>query len=433
MNKSRYFIRGRSYGAEDTQLQAALESVHDAPERPRCMCVQGGVEMYVAKHREFVLKRMPGTGGRHHPTCQSFEPEAGTSGLGELIGEAIVEHELGKVEIRTDFPLARFGGKAPPRGGPGDGGLEPTAVSAPRKRMSLRAVLHFLYERAGFNRWYPGMEGKRTQNVIRNFLMEAARGVTLKGDMLDQRLYVPETFRVEKQEEIGARRREKLAMLMSPGADVQFKLGIVIGQFVDVEPTAYGRRITVKHMPDVPLYIENKAWEKAERAYGSILQARDADVERKPKVVMAALIYAKREHLYQVDTLTFMLVSEQWVPLNGLYELDLVERLQAERRVFWKPLKYDAKSAAGYPSVLLLDSEGGPKALHVVSPFMDPKEQAATRKSAEGEGNVVWLWETDKVMPLLPPPVADQRRQDGRGESAGTAQATGPVATVPNG
>ena len=32
--------------------------------------------------------------------------------------------------------------------------------------MSLRAVVHFLFERVGFNGWYPAMEGKRTQAVM---------------------------------------------------------------------------------------------------------------------------------------------------------------------------------------------------------------------------------------------------------------------------
>ncbi len=45
------------------------------PERPRCMCQRGGIEMYVAKHRLYVVKRMPDTGHQHHATCVSYEPE----------------------------------------------------------------------------------------------------------------------------------------------------------------------------------------------------------------------------------------------------------------------------------------------------------------------------------------------------------------------
>lgn len=399
MEQTKYFVKGRSFLASDPALQDALARVYESSERPRCMCVHGGVEMYIAKHADYIVKRMPGTGDLHHATCQSFEPEPGTSGLGELIGEAIVEHAPDQVEIRTDFPLARVSGKAMPRA---EAGSDPAVVHAPRKRMSLRAVLYFLYDRAGFNRWYPGMDGKRTQYVICHYLTKAAEGVLLKGETLDKRLYVPEQFRVAQKEEIGERRRKKLAMLMSPEADVQFKMAIVIGQLAGVETTAYGRKITIKHMPDVPLYIENKVWERVGRAYGATLQAVDADVEHKPRVVVAALIYAKREHLYQIDTLSLMLVSDQWVPLEGLHELKLVEELQRQGRSFLKPLKFDAKSAAGFPNVLLLDTPVGALPMHVISPFMDEKDRGVKRKTIDALGKGAWVWETESALPPLP-------------------------------
>src|SRR5438477_13061229 len=145
MDQFQYFVRGRTYPSGEPALQDALARVYDSSERPRCMCVQGGVEMYVAKHAEFVIKRMPGTGHLHQVACHSFEPEAGMSGLGELMGEAIVEHAPEQVEIRTAFPLSRTSGHALARGQACE---DPPSVNAPRKRMSLRAVLHFLYDRA---------------------------------------------------------------------------------------------------------------------------------------------------------------------------------------------------------------------------------------------------------------------------------------------
>jgi len=419
MEQARYFIRGRTYLASDPGLQDALARVYESSERPRCMCVQGGVEMYIARHAQFVVKRMPETGDQHHATCQSFEPEPGISGLGELIGEAIVEHSPDQVEIRTDFPLARVAGKALPRGEPR---TDPAVVNAPRKRMSLRAVLHLLYEKAGFNRWYPGMEGKRTQGVIRHYLTKAAEGIITKGETLDRRLYVPEPFRVEDKDQIRQRRQRSLAMLMSPHADVQFKMAILIGQFVGVEQTAYGRRITIKHMPEVALYIEDKAWERAQRAYGSILEAVDADVPRKPRAVITALIYAKREHLYQVDTLSMMLVSDQWVPLDGLHELRLIEELQRQGRSFYKPLKFDAKSAAGFPNVLLLDGPTGAMPLHVLSPFLEPKERVAKQKAIDALGKAAWVWETDGAMPELP---ASRRSGSGASKAPTAEEARG--------
>lgn len=149
MEQQRFFIKGRTLGADDAQLQDALARIYDTPERPRCMCIRGGVDMYVAKHRQYVVKRMPGTGSKHHPTCVVFEPEFGQSGLGELMGESVIEHSAELVELRVDFPLARIPGKAIPRGE----AKEPAEIKAPRHRMSLRAVMHFLFERAGTSKY----------------------------------------------------------------------------------------------------------------------------------------------------------------------------------------------------------------------------------------------------------------------------------------
>lgn len=398
METTRYFIKGRTYPAADPGLQDALAQVYGSPERPRCLCVSGGIEMYIARHAEYIVKRMPDTGHLHHPTCPSFEPEPGMSGLGELVGEAIIEHAPDQVEVRTDFAMSRLPGKTVP---PGEAVIDPAEVHAPRKRMSLRALMHFLFERAGFNRWYPAMEGRRNQGVLHKYLSEAARGVTVKGASLDERLYVPEPFRVELKDEIGERRRKKLALLLSPEDAVQYKMAIIVGEYNGSEPTSFGRRIVVKHMPDVPLYIENKAWERVERSYAPTLQARDADVPKKPRVMLAALVYAKREYVYQVDTVSMMLTTDQWIPLDGLYELPLIEALQSEQRSFMKPLKYDAKSAAAFPNVLLLDCEVGPVPLHVVSAVADAKEKAL-KVRALAIDPPHWIWNTDTEVPSFP-------------------------------
>ncbi|MDP1650751.1 MAG: DUF1173 family protein [Rubrivivax sp.] len=398
MEPTRYFIKGQTYAAADPGLQDALARVYGSPERPRCLCMSGGIEMYISRHAEYVVKRMPDTGNHHHPTCPSFEPEPGISGLGELVGQAIIEHTPDQVEIRTDFAMSRMPGKSVPRG---EAVTDPAEGHAPRKRMSLLALLHFLYERAGFNRWFPAMEGRRNQGVLHKYLIEAARGVMVKGVSLVERLYVPEPFRAELKDEIGQRRRRKLALLLSPEDAVQFKMAIIVGEYNGSEQTNFGRRIVVKHMPDVPLFIETKDWERIERNFAGILQARDADVPRKPRVMMAALVYAKREHVYQVERVSMMLTTDQWIPLNGLHELPLIELLHHEQRAFMKPLRYDARSAAGFPNVLLLDSGKVPVQLHVVSPFMEAKERSTKEKLLAGIPSA-WVWATDQDMPHLP-------------------------------
>ena len=154
-------------------------------------------------------------------------------------------------------------------------------------------------------------------------------------------------------------------------------------------------------MPDVPLYIETKAWERVERSYAPILQARDADVPKKPRVMMAALVYAKREYVYQVDTVSMLLTTDQWIPLDGLHELPLIDLLQREQRAFMKPLRYDARSATDFPNVLLLDSSSAPFPLHVVSPFSVARPGSTKERMLAGSQSG-WIWTTDQDMPPLP-------------------------------
>jgi len=140
MDIQRFSIKGNVFNADDPYLQDALAQVYGtSSERPCCLCVPGGVEMYVAHHRRFVLKRMPDTGSLLHPGCLSYEPELQQSGLGELVGEAVLESELGIVELRVDFPWMRSVGKGVPRGEP----QHASDVAVPSRRNSILLTGHF--------------------------------------------------------------------------------------------------------------------------------------------------------------------------------------------------------------------------------------------------------------------------------------------------
>ncbi|WP_150429921.1 DUF1173 family protein [Dechloromonas sp. CZR5] len=395
MDAQRFAILGQVIEDDSPQLQEALAKIYNISERPRCLCVPKGVEMYVARHRRFVIKRMPDSGSAHHPGCPSFEPEAQLSGLGELIGDAVLESVPGQVELRVDFPWTRMTGHSVPRGEP----HEVVEVGVPRLRMTLRALLHFLFERAGFNRWSPAMAGKRNQGVLCKYLQEAAEEIMVKGVPLAQRLYVPEPFSETAKTEVARRRREKLAVLRPH--DGQTPLALVVGDYKGNDVTAQGRRVWIRHMPDAPLLIAARNWERIERVFAPLFEARDADTGHPVRLVMAALIRARREYTYEIEAVSLMLTSEHWIPLEGVYELPLIVALVAQHRRFVKPLRYDARSASAFPNALLLDAGPAPVPLHVVSAFMDPKERAAKEKAVAACKDDAWVWWTDQPMPPL--------------------------------
>ena len=122
------------------------------------------------------------------------------------MGDAVLDSE-GAVEIRVDFARSRQAGGRPPGGRPEE---NPGEIEAQRRRMSLRALTHFLFERAGFNRWSPAMTGKRSQGVLHKYLLRAAEQVRAKGVALGERLYLPEQFNEATHAEAARRRRERL-------------------------------------------------------------------------------------------------------------------------------------------------------------------------------------------------------------------------------
>lgn len=77
------------------------------------------------------------------------------------------------------------------------------------RRLSLRALLHFLWNEAGLTKWTSAWADKRHWWNIRWHLIEAARTMIVKGGPLSDMLLVPEPFRAANKEAIEpAARRE---------------------------------------------------------------------------------------------------------------------------------------------------------------------------------------------------------------------------------
>ena len=194
INMRRIRIGTTEVSLDAGDFEATLARAHAARDRPLCLCRTSGVPMYVASLSDrHILKRMPETGPQHDPGCDSYEAPYELSGFGHVAGSAIQENaDDGVTVLKLDFSLSKTGAKA--ASDPGQGG-DAGSVKTDGSKLSLRALLHYLWDQAEFNRWRPGMTGKRNWAVIRKFLDEAADGKTAKGKPLSDILFIPETFR----------------------------------------------------------------------------------------------------------------------------------------------------------------------------------------------------------------------------------------------
>ena len=398
MDAQRYLINGRELLVDDPTLQEALARIYGTPVRPRCLCVHGGVEMYVSKFDEFVIKRMPETGCLHRATCPCYEPPASDSGLGQVRGEAIIEHRPDLIELRLDFPLTRRIGHVRAV----EATQSATETKVARKQLSLRGLLHYLWERAGFNRWYPRMQGKRSYAVLRKFLLQACEDIETKGLRLSERVFMPEPFMLDRAAEITIRHRKALALLLSPKAPTHFKMMIAIGEMKELKATIVGHQLVVKHLPDCALFVERRAGERAKRIFERELLAWSTG---QVKLIAACLIHAKQDHCYEVDSLTLMMVTPQWIPVDHVCEKDVVEKLVAEERAFIKSLRYDAPDNARFPNFQLVDAAARPVALDIVSAGLNEGERAAKFTAIDARDPKGWVWDParDALVPELPP------------------------------
>ena len=394
--RQRFSIKGAEYDEGDAGLQPALARVYETPERPKCLCVPGGVDMVVARYADFVLKRFPDTGPKHHPTCPSYEMEASESGRGELLGSAITEHSAEGWEIRTKFPLTRVPGKSIVRGAPGT----PTEVKTGVKAASMLALLHELWERAGFNRWYPAMKGKRNWGVIRSHLLAEAARARTKNQRLSEAMLLAEPFDKERSAAQQAARREALAALTSPMGDVQHRFLIVVGELKEAEESPLGIKLRLKHMSEIALLVDASTWAKTKKAFQTQLQVHESDDST--RLIVAGLIYSPADQTYAIDQITFMLTTATWIPVEDGNDNELIRALTEQERRFLRPLRYDSKRWGAFANAKLLDTGDQAASLHILSDRL-PKDVLAAKGQAIARSFGAWVWKAGASMPSLPP------------------------------
>ncbi len=393
-----YEIAGRRFEIGTRDFAEAVADYHAAHQRPRCMCLVEGIEMYVARLGDgYIVKRMPDTGSHHAPDCPSYEPPAESSGLGQVLGSAITEDPAsGETTLRLDFPLARMPGRStmPPAGGESD------SVSSSGTKLSLRGLLHYLWDQAELTRWHPAFAGKRTWATVRRYLLQAAEHKLARGDALRARLYVPEPFSIDDRDAINARRLAQWQhALAAPGKPQHLML--LIGEIKEIVPARYGFKAIVKHLPDQAFAIDEQLYRRLGRRFEPELALWG--VSDDIHMVMIATFGVTSAGVPAINELSLMPATRQWLPVEDGFEKQLLDRLVGENRAFVKGLHYNLGRDNGIASAVLTDCEGSAPMLFIVPAGLD-EGSPGPETGAPGVAPV-WTWSrSGGPMPAFPPP-----------------------------
>lgn len=393
-----YLVGGRRFESGSPGFAEAIAAAHSARERPRCLCLVGGIEMYVARlagaSEGYIVKRLPDTGSHHAPDCPSFEPPPEVSGLRQVLGSAITEDPAtGETTLKLDFAMSKITGRStlPVSGGESD------SVASSGTKLSQRDLLHYLWDQAELTRWHPGFAGKRIWTTVRKHLLQAAENKIARGHSLRARLYIPEAFAVEQRDAINARRVAQWSQAIAAPGKPQH-LMLLIAEVKEIVPARFGFKAVVKHVPDQAFAIDEQTYRRLGRRFGPELELWG--VSEDIRMLMIATFSVAASGIPTIVELSLMPVTRQWLPVEDGFQKQLVEKLVGEGRSFIKGLRYNLGAGSALASATLTDCESPAPLLFVVPAGVE--DDGRYRQVCEPSAPV-WLWyPASEAMPPLP-------------------------------
>lgn len=387
-----YEIGGQRWNKGTTGFAEAVAQAHEQHLRPRCLCqrdAQGqGIEMYVARLLDgYIVKRMPNTGSQHNTACPSYEPPADLSGLGQLLGTAILENpSTGTTTLKLDFPMT----KMPGRSAPSPASSNASSVSSQGNKLTLRSLLHYLWDQAELTRWQPGFAGKRSWATVRRHLLRAAENKVVGGHPLLASLYIPEVFSVENKDAITARRLQQWTR-SRPASGSPQPLMLMISEVKEIVPSRYGYKAVIKHVPDQPFGLDDKLYRRLGRCFEQELALWSA--AENLHMLMIATFRMTDAGLPNIVELSLMPATPQWHLVEDQFDRQLAEKLVGEGRSFIKCLRYNAPVSEVGASASLTDCGASPQILIVARrSFNEDEIPGDLERLITSEGQRPWVW-----------------------------------------
>jgi len=391
-------IGDRTFEEDTAELQSVLQDAYERKLRPHCRCREPSVPMYIARlDGQHLIKRMPLSGRDHDPACPSYEPPYELSGLGPLIGNAIqIDEASGSAVLKLDFSLSKRGaGTAPASPGETSG-----TVRNETKKLSLRGMLHYLWDVGELTEWTSLWAGKRGWGRVRSSLMNAARQMTVRGGPLSDILFVPEVFRQDDKDGISARRATALAGAQAAGSGPR-KLMVAVGEIKEFSAARDGQKIIVRHLP-FPFMVEQSTWNRLNARYETELELWRSGEEF--HLILIATFGISGAGIAVVDQVAMMVVNENWIPFESVHEQRLLERLSWLKRKSVKGLRFNLSREQPIVSLTLPEQRPAAVAMFVVPAGAGEDYEKALGEMIEARAEMrPWIWRVGEGdMPELP-------------------------------
>jgi hypothetical protein len=325
-----------------------------------------------------------------------------------LLGSAIVENPTtGETTLKLDFSMR----KLPERSASPAAASTSSSVVTQGHKLSLRALLHYLWDQAELTHWKPGFGGRRSWFTVRKHLLRAAENKFMQGHALKARLYIPEVFSVDQRDALQMRRAQQWARATHQEGSPQH-LMLMIAEVKEITPTRFGHKAVIKHLPEQAFMLDEPLYRRTGRRFASELSLWGACEDL--HMVIIATFSVSDAGIPNVVELFLMPVTQHWLPIENGFEKQLVDRLALEGRSFVKGLRYDLASSSAAASATLTDCEGSAPMLFIADEGVEHSGQAPL---VSDPSTPVWVWNpSSESMPMLPP--RRSHHQNGNGLAA---------------
>lgn len=396
----RYRVLGRSV-PESNELQQLLAQAYAAKERAHCACRrEEDLPLYIARrHDRYVIARWPGSGARHATACDHYEAPDFLTGMAQVRGNAVIDDEAsGETTLKLAFPLSRGAARLAPAALTND---KPTVKSTGQK-LSMRGLLHVLWDRAELTHWHPKMAGKRSWFVVRRALLEAAASCKAKQEALPHVLFVPETFRLEDKEDLRARRRAALDRVYRS----RDELMVVVGEIKEIVPAHGAERVVLRHVGGMPFVMDPDMARRFHKRFAGELALWQAQGNQS-HLVVAGSFARRRQGTFDLIEVALMPVTGEWLPYESSDEHYLLAKAVAEKRRFVKGMRVNLDAGAPIASLVFKDTGEDATAIHIHDGDTEASEPLEALLACAGVTHMMWK----EGEPL--PPRGPRRRTGG--------------------
>ena len=334
--------------------QSLLAACRRSGERPRCLCVADGVDMYVGRRgKRYYLARMPGTGFLHADDCQCVEEASIFSGAGEYSSGVLTETTEGLLRINAN--LCRH-----------------TRAEPPIPEAGIDGLFDLLIEQAALNQISPGTE-RRTWASVRDRLLEASAWILLDGEKLSSLLFLPEPF----VQEASRSALKDCENFLTANAANAARPALLCAPFKAFRASDWSWQLILKHLPGLRLWVAKDAASQMEARWEQDWFSGAPEFA----LCLALVKPGRHKRNYTVSNLALAPTDINFFPCANTQEAQIAQQLLDAGHALLRPLRFDADPCAARADFAIV-SGPAPEPVFVLSAREAGEEDSAKRTLA---------------------------------------------------